>query len=226
VKSTLRREKGTNVRFSSLGDASFDFLKNDKNNDKNDKDSKEEEGPSLVPLDPDSASLLASSASYENDEGYDADGLFGPLALLAVGLEEDTLAALASLLGDDLGARGVVPSFVASEGMLRGDLCSAFTEALSKGEELSLFRESSCSSSSSSSRAPRSAVERPAVVLSGMSSAEVVAVVSAWRESGNADRHGDVLFCAAVPANWRRRSLKQLVEDIAGDAAEVEGRRS
>ena len=235
LSSSASRRK-TEPCHASLGDASFPFLPKKKDDD-NDED---EDGPSLVPLDPGSASLLPTSTSPE--EGYDSDGLFGPLALLAVGLEPRALRALAALLEDDLGARGVVPAFAAAEAMLELDLCSAVEQALlssggrGDGGELCLFRNSSLSTSPSSSKkdtaiAPRSSVERPAVVLSGMSSPEVVSIVSAWRDSsGFAASEGksqgeDVLFCAAVPANWRNRTLRQLVEDIAGDAAAVEGKR-
>ena len=228
---------------SSLGDASFPFLPKKKGSggDDDDDDEDDEEGPSLVPLDPDSASLLPSSSKSPEEEGeeegYDADGLFGPLALLAVGLEPGALRALADLLENDLGARGVVPSFAAAEAMLPLDLCSAFEEALTRGDELCLFRNSGSSDAAPSSSppsagllAPRSSVERPAVVLSGMSSPEVVSIVSAWQEAassggGGAEEHGEVLFCAAVPANWRNRTLRQLIEDIAGDAAALEGKR-
>ena len=227
VSSATRRTKRTKV-LSSLGDASFDFLKGrgGNNDDADDGSNKEEDGgPSLVPLDTNSTSLLqaAESSSGEEGEGYDAEGLFGPLALLAVGLSPGALAALAALLEDDLGAKGVVPSFVATEKMLLGDLRSAFEEAVSGSsrEELCLFENAS--SSSNTFAAPRAAVERPAVVLSGMSSPEVVSIVSAWNDSGNSERHSEVLFCAAVPANWTNRSVGKLVEDIAGDAASVEG---
>ena len=178
----------------------------------------EDDGPTLLPLDPNSASLLPSS-SEEGEEGYDADGLFGPLALLAVGLPPKALEALAGLLEDDLEARGVVPAFAATESMLSLDLCSSFEEVMSRGDELCLFTNRDVADI-----APRSSVERPAVVLSGMSSPEVVSVVSAWQESRNSEKHGEILFCAAVPSNWKNRTLRQLVEDIAGDAAEVEGK--
>ena len=218
-------ERTETVCHSSLGDASFPFLPKKKENTSGGGE-EEQEGPSLVPLDPGSASLLPSTEVPEG-EGYDGDGLFGPLALLAVGLEAEALRALADLLENDLEARGVVPAFVASEAMLSSDLCSAFAEALGGGGG-DLFENSSSDRAPGAAAglvaAPRSAVERPAVVLSGMSSPEVVSVVSAWRDSGNAELHGEVLFCAAVPANWKNRTLRQLVEDIAGDAAEVEGR--
>lgn len=216
---------------ASLGDASFPFLPK-KEDDDSDED--EEEGPSLVPLDPNSTSLLPGDAYGE--EGYDAEGLFGPLALLAVGLDREALGALAELLEDDLGARGVVPAFGATQEMLLLDLKSAFDEASSRGEELCVYRVNDEARGSDPSAlpareetpfAPRSSVERPAVVLSGMSSPEVFSVVSAWRDSGRSKRRGgeeEVLFCAAVPANWTNRTLGQLVEDISGDAASVEGR--
>jgi len=213
---------------SSLGDASFPFLPpKKKGNGVGDED--DDEGPSLVPLDPDSTSLLSSSENNQQEEGYDSDGLFGPLALLAVGIAPEALRALADLLENDLGARGVVPSFAAAEAMLPLDLCSAFERALAAGDELCLFNNKS----GTDAAAPRSSVARPAVVLSGMSSPEVVSIVSAWQEAAAAAAAAsassspdldEVLFCAAVPANWRGRTLRQLVEDIAGDAAAVEGR--
>lgn len=223
VPSAKRRDRQTEaVCYSSLGDASFPFLPKKNGGGGDEEEEGEVEGPSLVPLDPRSASLLPSPSE---GEGYDDDGLFGPLALLAVGLEPKALRALADLLEDDLEARGVVPAFAASEAMLSRDVCCAFEEAIGRGEEFCLFASSSAAAAAPrADLASRSSVERPAVVLSGMSSAEVVVVVSAWRDSGNSEAHSEVLFCAAVPANWRNRTLWQLVEDIAGDAAEVEGR--
>lgn len=175
-----------------------------------------------MPLNPDSSSLLPSSSGEVQEEGYDSDGLFGPLALLAVGLEPGALRALADLLEHELGARGVVPSFPAAEAMLSLDLCSALGRALAGGDAVCLFSNRS----GTDAAAPRSSVARSVVVLSGMSSPEVVSIVSAWQEaaaaSSSSDQLGEVLFCAAVPANWRGRTLRQLVEDIAGDAAAVE----
>lgn len=216
-----RRSRRTKA---SIGDASFPFLP--RREETGEKKNDDEQGPSLVPIDPDSTSLLSKTSE---EEGYDADGLFGPLALLAVGLEAEALRALAGLLEDDLGARGVVPTFAATEEMLDADLRSAFEEASGREEELCIYRNNDSSAFSAppasvTGIAPRSSVERPAVCLSGMSAPEVVSIVSAWRDSGNSEKHGEVLFCAAVPSNWTSRTLKQLVEDIAGDAAAVEER--
>ena len=120
-RATIRRfhpTKRTEACYSSPGDF-FPFLPKKKENDDGDADADDEKGPTFVTLDPDSASLLPIPGG---EEGYDSEGLFGPLALLAVGLEGDALRALANLLEVDLEARGVVPAFAATEVMLRLDL--------------------------------------------------------------------------------------------------------
>lgn len=229
LPSTKRKE--TTRLSSSLGDASFDFIKSDADDKNNGKAAK---NPDLVPLLPDAPRL----PSNDDDSGlyaeyFDEEGNFGPLSLLAVGLCEASLSSLARLLEEDLEAKGVVPCFLASEEMLRRDLRWAFEEAPKLEDELCLFRNAAEAAaekekenaskrrSTLANAAHRSAVERPAIVLSGMSSAEVLSVVTAWRESGCAERHAEVLFCAAVPGNWTGRTLAELIEDISGDAASV-----
>lgn len=210
--------------YSSLGDASFDFIEGNVADGDGDDDATTKT-PDLVPLLPD-APLPSNSDGLLHREYFDDDGNFGPLSLLAVGLDAPALSAVAALLEGDLEAKGVVPSYVASAEMLDGDLRSAFETAAALGEELCLFRNAGKALSRSSETVPiasRDSVRRPAVVLCGMSSEEVLSVVSAWAESGCARRHAEVLFCAAVPGNWTGRTLAELAEDIAGDAASVGG---
>lgn len=157
-----------------------------------------DDGPTLVPLDDDALG------------GMHDDGDF-PLALLLVGYSDAEAAAVVAAVADDLGAGAILPVLRANEATLAGTLADALTGV----------SVANAAARSAPPHAGRSATGGlTAAIISGATSDELQAVVGAVTDAGAAPD----LWCAAVPANWGDRSVRQLVADIAGDAAAAAAR--
>lgn len=162
----------------------------------------DDDGPTLVPLDVGADSL-----------GGTHDGVFGPLALLLIGFSDADADAVRSVVAEDLGAASILPVLRATRKSLEGTLADALTGVTVDNVAV---RERG----PLATRADLNGLT--AALVSGASPDELQDVVGAVIDGGV----GPDLWCAAVPANWSDRSLKQLVQDIAGDAAAAAAREA
>ncbi|KAK9838493.1 hypothetical protein WJX81_002737 [Elliptochloris bilobata] len=144
-----------------------------------------QEGPQLVPVDPDA----------DGGIGGTSDALFGPLAVLLIGFLQHEVDSFRSMMLDM--DADIVRLICCNRAMLRGSLQDALeVDAVPDYEQAAAVGT------------------RRAVILSGMSSAEVLEVIDAYRDAGLPP----ALWAAAVPMNYER-PVRELLEDIARDHA-------
>lgn len=159
-----------------------------------------DDGPTLVPLDIGDDSL-----------GGVHDGTFGPLALLLVGYDDATAATVIDVVDQDLGAATILPVLRLPVAGLESTLADAL-------DGVTVQNAAQKSTPPLATRADTGGLT--AAIISGATPDELQSIVGAVTD---ADAAPD-LWCAAVPANWSDRSVRRLVEDIAGDAAAAAAR--
>lgn len=144
------------------------------------------------------ATFAPLDVSSEGGIGGTSDDVFGPLAVLLVGFQETDFAAFQQLMNDM--EADMVPLYCADGVAMRRSLQSALEEGKPGFQ-------------------PAPLGTRRAVILSGMYTAEVVDIVSMYREEGLPP----AVFAAAVPRNYGSQ-VAALVDEIYSDDAAAKKR--
>jgi hypothetical protein len=158
--------------------------------------SSENEDEKFVPIDYES----------QNAPGETAEGRFGPDKILLVGFTPTEKTVVRGML-DDMGA----------------DFIELVTLTKDMHERMSLRECMEVEKQEDGSAFSVAGVQTKIVIMSGMIGAEVVSVVDAFYESQFKD--SAPAFACAVPNSWEK-PIKQTVDEICGDHAEVMKQRS
>jgi len=158
--------------------------------------SENEEDEKFVPIDYES----------QNAPGETAEGRFGPDKILLVGFTPTEKTVVRGML-DDMGA----------------DFIELVTLTKDMHERMSLRECMEVEKQEDGSAFSVAGVQTKIVIMSGMIGAEVVSVVDAFYESQFKDNAP--AFACAVPNSWEK-PIKQTVDEICGDHAEVMKQRS
>lgn len=158
--------------------------------------SSENEDEKFVPIDYES----------QNAPGETAEGRFGPDKILLVGFTPTEKTVVRGML-DDMGA----------------DFIELVTLTKDMHERMSLRECMEVEKQEDGSAFSVAGVQTKIVIMSGMIGAEVVSVVDAFYESQF--KHDAPAFACAVPNSWEK-PIKQTVDEICGDHAEVMKQRN